>query len=102
MPLIHDAEYIEALLGVKENFKNENYMYFRYIMPISHVLLAGLVAWVLPMFGVANTVAAIMGACMAIVSAIAWLTYEIRFQFVVSIAVTEWVGRKQLGEYQKP
>lgn len=102
MPLIYDAEYGQEIHKIEEQFKSENYKYFRFFMPISHTLLAGLVAWVLTVFGMSEITAAILGACMAIVSAIAWLTYEVKFELVLSLAVAEWIGRKQLGEYRNP
>jgi len=102
MPLIYDAEYVQEISKIEEQIKNDNYKYFRFLMPVGHMLLAGLVAWVLSVFGMSEIAATIMGSCMAIVSAIAWLTYEVKYELVLNLAVAEWVGRKRLGEYRKP
>jgi hypothetical protein len=104
MPLRSDAEYRKHLEHVlEETSRKANFEgWFVFIVTVvflASALLIGIVyAWP-PHVHISIVVA--IGA-MGIISAILFLSHGAAMNAAAQVTSTEWIGRKQLGEYDPP
>ena len=104
MPLIHDHEYQNEL----EKLSRDSYSTTRMEKWVSLILITALLSlaiFVIKGLGVESTTETLlmMGACTMSLAAVIHSTLaRIHTSLVLLIATTEWIGRKQLGEYEKP
>ena len=104
MPLIHDSEYQNVLeqLG-RDAYSTTRSALWRDVIFI--IVLLSLAIYVIKDLRVESTteILFMLGACtISLIAVIHAALGRIHTSLVLLIATTEWVGRKQLGEYEKP
>lgn len=104
MPLKKDAEYESEVLGLSTRTRRQN----RVVWWLRLLIYAGILwgtLFLLMASGVSNGLmisAVVALSALCIIAALHSAAYTIHESLTIIAAVTEWVGRKQLGEYEPP
>ena len=104
MPLTNDNEYNEVMESVKSEMTT-TFLWSWWIRVLSIGSLIFFSIWWLEHSNLSDTakIMGTVGVCtICLVATIVSLANLIRGALVTLVASTEWVGRKQLGEYEPP
>ena len=104
MPLIHDPEYQKELDFIKARALRENRQVWWAQLLIFGGVFVGLY-WVLKSIEASDSTviaATVAVATLCVLCSIHSAVRSIHVMLTILIAATEWVGRKQLGEYKSP
>ncbi len=104
MPLIYDAEYQRELDAITRKTASGNrQVWWGHLLATAGVL-AGLF-WGLSYFGASGAqlvAGVVLASTLCLVAVINSAVRAVHMSLTLLVATVEWVGRKQLGEYESP
>ncbi len=104
MPLIYDPEYQRELDAITRKTASGNRQVYWWHLLATAGTLAG-VFWGLSYFGASDAqlvAGVVLASTLCLVAVINSAVRVMHVSLTLLIATVEWVGRKQLGEYESP